>query len=104
MKNKELSDLVTERSSLLENIQNRNEKLETLSLENKKYEIDMFEMKRNIEKLNNRLNELSSLLIAAEEKDKTNKVKIENLGKKLIKLFKESFRKLVNINQSFLKN
>ena len=83
MKNKELSDLVTERSNLLEKIQKRNEKLETLSFENKKYEIDMFEMKRNIEKLNNRLSELSSLLIASEEKDKTNKVKIENLGKKL---------------------
>ena len=83
MKNKELSDLVSERGSLLEKIQKRNEKLDTLSFENKKYEIDMFEMERNIEKLNNRLNELSSLLIAAEEKDKTNKVKIENLGKKL---------------------
>ena len=83
MKNKELSDLVSERGSLLEKIQKRNEKLDTLSFENKKYEIDMFEMKRSIEKLNNRLNELSSLLIAAEEKDKTNKVKIENLGKKL---------------------
>ena len=83
MKNKELSDLVSERGSLLEKIQKRNEKLDTLSFENKKYEIDMFEMKRNIEKLNNRLNELSSLLIAAEEKDKTNKVIIENLGKKL---------------------
>ena len=83
MKNKELSDLVSERGSLLEKIQKRNEKLDTLSFENKKYEIDIFEMKRNIEKLNNRLNELSGLLIAAEEKDKTNKVKIENLGKKL---------------------
>ena len=83
MKNKELNDLVKERSNLLENIQKRNEKLETLSFENKKYEVDMFEMKRNIEKLNNRLSELSSLLIAAEDKDKANNVKIENLGKKL---------------------
>ena len=83
MKNKELGDLVSERGNLLEKIQKRNEELDTLSLENKKNEIDMFEMKRNIEELNNRLNELSSLLIAAEEKDKTNKVKIENLGKKL---------------------
>ena len=83
MKNKELSELVSERGNLLEKIQKRNEKLDTLSLENKKYEIDLFEMKRNIEELNNRLNELSNLLIAAEEKDKTNKIKIENLGKKL---------------------
>ena len=83
MKNKELGDLVSERGNLLEKIQKRNEELDTLSLENKKNEIDMFEMKRNIEELNNRLNELSNLLIAAEEKDKTNKIKIENLGKKL---------------------
>ena len=83
MKNKELSELVSERGNLLEKIQKRNEELDTLSLENKKNEIDMFEMKRNIEELNNRLNELSNLLIAAEEKDKTNKIKIENLGKKL---------------------
>ena len=51
MKNKELSDLVKERSNLLENIQKGNEKLETLSFENKKYEVDVFEMKRIIEKL-----------------------------------------------------
>ena len=83
MKNKELGDLVSERGNLLKKIKKRNEELDTLSLENKKNEIDMFEMKRNIEELNNRLNELSNLLIAAEEKDKTNKIKIENLGKKL---------------------
>ena len=103
MKNKELSDLVTERSSLLENIQNRNEKLETLSLENKKYEIDMFEMKRNIEKLNNRLNELSSLLIAAEEKDKTNKVKIENLGKKLNQALAGKLQEISKYQSEFFK-
>ncbi len=103
MKNKELSDLVTERSSLLENIQNRNEKLETLSLENKKYEIDMFEMKRNIEKLNNRLNELSSLLIAAEEKDKTNQVKIENLGKKLNQALAGKLQEISKYQSEFFK-
>ncbi len=103
MKNKELSDLVTERSSLLEKIQNRNEKLETLSLENKKYEIDMFEMKRNIEKLNNRLNELSSLLIAAEEKDKTNKVKIENLGKKLNQALAGKLQEISKYQSEFFK-
>jgi len=103
MKNKELSDLVTERSSLLDNIQNSNEKLETLSLENKKYEIDMFEMKRNIEKLNNRLNELSSLLIAAEEKDKTNKVKIENLGKKLNQALAGKLQEISKYQSEFFK-
>ena len=103
MKNKELSDLVSERGSLLEKIQKRNEKLETLSFENKKYEIDMFEMERNIEKLNNRLNELSSLLIAAEEKDKTNKVKIENLGKKLNQALAGKLREISEYQSIFFK-
>ena len=103
MKNKELSDLVKERSNLLENIQKGNEKLETLSFENKKYEVDIFEMKRNIEKLNNRLSELSSLLIAAEEKDKANKVKVENLGKKLNRALAGKLQEISKYQSEFFK-
>ncbi len=83
MKNKELSEIVSERGKLLNNLQKKNEEFEQLYLENEKNSIDLFEMKRNVEKLNKRLSELSSLLISAEENDKKNKVKIENLGKKL---------------------
>ena len=103
MKNKELSDLVKERSNLLENIQKGNEKLETLSFENKKYEVDIFEMKRNIEKLNDRLSELSSLLIAAEEKDKANKVKVENLGKKLNQALAGKLQEISKYQSEFFK-
>ena len=103
MKNKELGDLVKERSNLLENIQKGNEKLETLSFENKKYEVDVFEMKRNIEKLNNRLSELSSLLIAAEEKDKANKVKVENLGKKLNQALAGKLQEISKYQSEFFK-
>ena len=103
MKNKELSDLVKERSNLLENIQKGNEKLETLSSENKKYEVDIFEMKRNIEKLNDRLSELSSLLIAAEEKDKANKVKVENLGKKLNQALAGKLQEISKYQSEFFK-
>ena len=103
MKNKELGDLVKERSNLLENIQKGNEKLETLSFENKKYEVDIFEMKRNIEKLNNRLSELSSLLIAAEEKDKANKVKVENLGKKLNQALAGKLQEISKYQSEFFK-
>ena len=103
MTNKELNDLVKERSNLLENIQKRNEKLETLSFENKKYEVDMFEMKRNIEKLNNRLSELSSLLIAAEDKDKANNVKIENLGKKLNQALAGKLQEISKYQSEFFK-
>ena len=103
MKNKELGDLVKERSNLLENIQKGNEKLETLSFENKKYEVDIFEMKRNIEKLNNRLSELSSLLIAAEEKDKANKIKVENLGKKLNQALAGKLQEISKYQSEFFK-
>ena len=103
MKGKELSDLVKERSNLLENIQEGNEKLETLSFENKKYEVDIFEMKRNIEKLNNRLSELSSLLIAAEEKDKANKIKVENLGKKLNQALAGKLQEISKYQSEFFK-
>ncbi len=103
MKNKELGDLVKERSSLLENIQQRNEKVEKLSFENKKYEVDVFEMKRNIEKLNKRLGELSSLLITAEENDKNNKVKIENLGKKLNQALAGRLQEISKYQSEFFK-
>ena len=103
MKNKELSDLVKERSNLLENIQKGNEKLETLSFENKKYEVDIFEMKRNIDKLNNRLGELSSLLIVAEEKDKANKIKVENLGKKLNQALAGKLQEISKYQSEFFK-
>ena len=63
----------------------------------------MFEMKRNIEKLNNRLGELSSLLIAAEEKDKTNKVKIENLGKKLNQALAGKLQEISKYQSEFFK-
>ena len=103
MKNKELGDLVKERSNLLENIQKGNEKLETLSFENKKYEVDIFEMKRNIDKLNNRLGELSSLLIVAEEKDKANKIKVENLGKKLNQALAGKLQEISKYQSEFFK-
>ena len=76
IKEKELSSLVSERAGLLNQIQVKNEKVENLSLRNKKMEIDLFEMNRNIEKLNQRLKELSSLLVDAEERDKK-KIKLK---------------------------
>ena len=40
-------------------------------------------MNRNVKKLNERLRELSVLLVRAEDKDKKNNIKIKNLGAKL---------------------
>ena len=83
MKEKELNDIISERSDLLNNLHNSNVKIEKLSTIKKKNEIEIFEMNRNIEKLSKRLKELSKLLVSAEETDKKNKVQIENLGKRL---------------------
>ena len=103
IKEKELSSLVSERAGLLNQIQVKNEKVENLSLRNKKMEIDLFEMNRNIEKLNQRLKELSSLLVDAEERDKRNKVKIENLGKKLNQALAGKLREISEYQSIFLK-
>ncbi len=83
MKEKELEQIVQERSNLLDNIQNKNEELNSLSQKEKENNLKIFELNRNVEKLNKRLAELSKLLISAEEEDKKNKIKIENLGKRL---------------------
>ncbi len=103
MKEKELSSLISERAGLLDQIQVKNEKVENLSLKNKKMEIDLFEMNRNIEKLNQRLNELSSLLVDAEERDKRNKVQIENLGKKLNQALAGKLREISEYQSIFFK-
>ena len=83
MKQKELDEIISERSSLLVKLQKNNEELQRISTLNKKNEIDLFETNRNIEKLTKRLEQLSSLLIEAEEKDRNNQVIIKNLGEKL---------------------
>ena len=103
MKEKELSSLISERTELLDQIQTKNEKVENLSLQNKKMEIDLFEMNRNIKKLNQRLRELSSLLVDAEERDKKNKVKIENLGKKLNQALAGKLKEISEYQSIFFK-
>ena len=101
MKEKELSSLISERQDCSHQIQVKNEKVENLSLKNKKMEIDLFEMNRNIEKLN-QIKRTFIPLVDAEERDKRNKVKIENLGKKLNQALAGKLREISNINR-FLK-
>ena len=83
IKSKELSNLIEERSGLLEQIQKKTEELKISGKIKKENDLEIFELKRSVDKLNNRLTELSKLLISSEEKDRKNKIKIENLGKKL---------------------
>ena len=83
MKTRELVQLVNEKSDLLDNLKSKNTEVKTLSKIGEENSLVIFELKRDIEKLNKRLSELSRLLIDAEEEDKLNKVKIKNLGQKL---------------------
>ncbi len=83
IKTRELGQLVNEKSDLLDNLKSKNTEVKTLSKIGEENSLVIFELKRDIEKLNKRLSELSRLLIDAEEEDKLNKVKIKNLGQKL---------------------
>ncbi len=83
MKTRELSQVVNEKSDLLDNLKSKNSEVKKLNKIGEENSLEIFELKRNIDKLNKRLSELSKLLIDAEEKDKLNKVKIKNLGQKL---------------------
>lgn len=83
MKTRELGQLVNEKSDLLDNLKSKNTEVKTLSKIGEENSLVIFELKRDVEKLNKRLSELSRLLIDAEEEDKLNKVRIKNLGQKL---------------------
>ena len=83
MKNKEINALVSEKGDLIENLQKKNQEVETLNIDLVKNKDEVLRLNRNIKILNNKLTELSSLLIEAEKKDKENKIQIENLGERL---------------------
>ncbi len=83
MKSQELGQIVDEKSDLLDNLKSKNAEVKKLSKLEEEKSLEIFELKRSINKLNERLSTLSKLLIEAEENDKSNKVKIKNLGQKL---------------------
>ena len=103
VKGKELDQIVNERSNLLEKIQKQNEDLNNLGEIKKRNDLEIFELNRNVEKLNKRLSELSKLLISSEEEDKRNKVKIENLGKKLNQALAGKLQELSEYQSIFFK-
>ena len=103
VKDKELSQIIDERSGLLGKIQKQNAELKDLSETKEKNNLEIFELNRNVEKLNKRLSELSKLLISAEEEDKKNKVKIENLGKKLNQALAGKLQELSEYQSIFFK-
>ena len=102
IRDKEIEEVVNERSNLLSKIQKQSEDLNNLS-EKKKNDLEIFELNRNVEKLNKRLAELSKLLVSAEDQDKINKVKIENLGKKLNQALAGKLQELSEYQSIFFK-
>ena len=103
IKDKELDQIINERSSLLGKIQKQNEDLKDLSEVKEKNSLEIFELNRNVEKLNNRLEELSKLLISVEEEDRKKKIKIENLGKKLNQALAGKLQELSEYQSIFFK-
>lgn len=103
IKSKELSNLIEERSGLLEQIQKKTEELKISGKIKKENDLEIFELKRSVDKLNNRLTELSKLLISSEEKDRKNKIKIENLGKKLNQALAGKIQELTEYQSIFFK-
>ena len=63
MKDKELVLLVDEKGDLLNNLQEKNAEISVLSELEKKNSLEIYELNRNVTKLNKRLRELSKLLI-----------------------------------------
>ncbi len=103
MKNKEINALVSEKGDLIENLQKKNQEVETLNIDLVKNKDEVLRLNRNIKILNNKLTELSSLLIEAEKKDKENKIQIENLGERLNQALASKVQELKKYQSSFFK-
>ncbi|PPR36816.1 MAG: Motility protein B [Alphaproteobacteria bacterium MarineAlpha8_Bin1] len=103
IKDKEINVLVNEKSDILDDLQEKNTKLAGLKEENKKALLEIYELNRNVEKLNKRIEDLSKLLLTSEEKDKKNKIKIENLGKRLNQALAGKVQELSEYQSIFFK-
>ena len=103
MKTRELSQLVNEKSEILENLKSKNQEVKDISRANKEYSLEVFELKRDLEKLNERLSQLSKLLIESEEEDKKNQAVIKNLGKKLNQALAGKVTELKRYQSEFFK-
>ena len=103
IKDKEIDVLVNEKGEILDDLQEKNTKLAGLKEENKKALLEIYELNRNVEKLNKRIEDLSKLLLTSEEKDKKNKIKIENLGKRLNQALAGKVQELSEYQSIFFK-
>ena len=103
MKNKEIDSLVAEKGNLIDSLQKRNQKVDTLNdnLEFNKNEV--LRLNQNIKVLNKKLSELSALLIQAEREDERNKIQIKNLGEKLNQALANKVQELKKYQSSFFK-
>ena len=84
-------------------MQVKNQELKSLYEKEEENKLTIFELNRNVDKLNKRLAELSKLLIASEEEDKKNKIEIENLGKRLNQALASKVQELSKYQSIFFK-
>ncbi len=104
IKEKELEEIVSEKGKLLDDLKSRNSMLEDLNISNEKFSLEVFQLKRDIEKLTKKLSELSKLLIQAEAEDEKNKVQIKNLGQRLNQALASKVAELSEYQSVFFKN
>ena len=103
MKDKEIDSLVSEKGDLIDNLQKKNQEVETLSENLKFNKNEILRLNQNIKTLNDKLTELSSLLIQAEREDQKNKIQIKNLGEKLNQALANKVQELKKYQSSFFK-
>ena len=104
IKEKELEEIVSEKGKLLDDLKSRNSKIKDLDISNEKYSLEVFQLKRDVEKLTKKLSELSKLLIQAEAEDEKNKVQIKNLGQRLNQALASKVAELSKYQSVFFKN
>ena len=103
MKNKEINSLVSEKGDLIDNLQKKSQEVEILNDNSESNRYEILRLNQNIKTLNDKLTELSSLLIQAEREDKKNKIQIKNLGEKLNQALANKVQELKKYQSSFFK-
>ena len=102
IKEKELDQIINERSNLLGKIQKQNEDLKDLGEIKEKNSLEIFELNRNVEKLNNRVRRIIKIVNICRGGDRK-KDKIENLGKKLNQALAGKLQELSEYQSIFFK-
>tara|TARA_B100000989_G_scaffold238099_1_gene185010 strand:- start:197 stop:1282 length:1086 start_codon:yes stop_codon:yes gene_type:complete len=103
IKENELSKITQERTFLLTDLQEKNTKIDRINEKNKQFVSEINELNNNVEILKKKISYLENILKEAEINDENNKVKIENLGKRLNQALAGKVQELSEFQSIFFK-